>query len=141
MSWEATAPGLPARKLPNSIVPSIRAWGLIQVTTKALAASLGRGMLTSTSRSRVGLSRSRPMPIHHDAAAHDQNQALQPVEALHQRADAEEAGQRQADVEGDHDQGGEQGPPPGLGQGGVDDEQVLHPDGGDIGQTDGRPWR
>ena len=25
MSWEATAPGLPARKLPNSIVPSIRA--------------------------------------------------------------------------------------------------------------------
>ena len=64
MSWEATAPGLPARKLPNSIVPSIRAWGLIQVTTKALAASLGRGMLTSTSRSRVGLSRSRPMPIH-----------------------------------------------------------------------------
>ena len=79
-----------------------------------------------------------------DAAAHQQNDHLEPGKPAHQRADAEEAGQGQADIEEDDDQCGEHGLPPGLGQGGVDDEQVLHPDGCDVGQTDAQAleiWR
>ena len=78
------------------------------------------------------------------AAAHQQNDHLEPGKPAHQRPDAEEAGQGQADVEEDDDQGGEQGLPPGLGQGGVDDEQVLHPNGGHVGQADAQAleiWR
>ena len=63
ISWVLTAPGLPARNPPKSRVPSMRAWGLNQVTTQALAATWGRGISTSTLWSMVGLSFNRPMPI------------------------------------------------------------------------------
>ena len=56
-------PGWPTRKLPKSSVPSIRAWGLIQVTANAFAAILGSGMSKSTLRSMDGLSRISPTPI------------------------------------------------------------------------------
>lgn len=52
-----------ARKAPSIMVPSMRAWGLIQVTTKAEEISFQRGTLTSRPPSREALDRRRPMPI------------------------------------------------------------------------------
>ena len=75
---------------------------------------------------------------HHGGSARQQDDKLQPGKALHQRADAEKAGQRQSHIKKHHDQGGEQGPPSGLGQGGVVDKQILHPNGGHVGQSDGQ---
>ena len=73
-----------------------------------------------------------------DDAAAQQQEELEEGEALHHRADAEEAEEGQGDVEKDDDEGGEESTVPGLGEGGVDDEEVLHPDGCHVGQADGQ---
>ena len=70
-----------------------------------------------------------------DETADAQNDLLQPGKGLHQRADAQKAGKTQCDVEKDDDQRRQIGPAALLGQGGVDDEQVLQADGRHIGKA------
>ena len=55
--------GRVARKAPSIMVPSMMAWGFIQVTTKAEVKSFQTGIFTSLPPSRLALERSRPMPI------------------------------------------------------------------------------
>ena len=52
-----------ARKAPSIMVPSMRAWGFIQVTTKAVVNRRQRGTFTSLPPSREALDRSSPTPI------------------------------------------------------------------------------
>ena len=97
----------------------------------------GQGGLSSGVEDRLFPQQPHADPHHHGSAG-QQHDALEPGDALHQGPHAEETGQSQRDVKKDDDQGGQQGPPPGLGQGGVDDKQILHSDGGHVGQADGQ---
>ena len=73
----------------------------------------------------------------HDTAAHQEDRHAQPFEALHDGADPEKAGEGKRDVKENDDESGEIGPAALLGEGGVDDEEVLQSDGGHVGQPHG----
>lgn len=81
-----------ARKAPSIMVPSIRAWGLIQVTTKAEETSFQMGTLTSRPPSREAVDLKADADPDDDEAADAQDDLLQPGQGLHQRPGPQEAG-------------------------------------------------
>ena len=63
MKGRSPPAGRVARKAPSIMVPSIRAWGFIQVTTKAVVNSFQMGIFTSLPPSKLALARRSPTPI------------------------------------------------------------------------------
>ena len=56
--------GRVALNAPSIIDPSIKAWGLNQVTTQAVVTTFAIGIFTSVLVSRVSFARTSPWPIH-----------------------------------------------------------------------------
>lgn len=83
----------------------------------------------------------RPTPQKTDTDVHDQKASypkdgtFQQGEEGHEAADAEEAGKGEGYVKENDDEGGKKGFLKGRGSGCVDDEHILHADGGRIGQS------